>query len=79
MTIEDLRAALRAELGDETQGAYLWSDTLLDRFLSSAVGRLGADVPVQRSSTLSSDATGDYLLPADLLRLVGVQVNGQER
>ncbi|MDP9380743.1 MAG: hypothetical protein M3Q29_11455 [Chloroflexota bacterium] len=69
MTLAELRARLRAELGDQTVGAYVWSDELLDGFLGDAVERLGADSPLQREAQLSTAADGAYALPADRLRL----------
>lgn len=75
MTLTELRNRLRAELGDETAGAYLWSDTLLNGFLGDAVERLGEDAPLQRTATLAP-AGGAYTLPADLLRLRAVEIDG---
>ena len=74
MTLTELRARLRAELGDETAGAYVWSDPLLDGFLGDAIQRLGEDVPLEKESSLTVGADGSYALPADLVRLRGVKV-----
>lgn len=76
MTLSELRSRLRAELGDETTGAYLWSDALLDGFLGDAMERLGEDVPLQKTAALSAAADGSYTLPADLIRVRGVDVDG---
>lgn len=72
MTLAQLRARLRAELGDETAGASVWSDALLDGFLGDAVERLGRDAPAQAEARLLPDADGSYTLPADVLRLHAV-------
>lgn len=72
MTLAQLRARLRAELGDETAGAAVWSDALLDGFLGNAVERLGRDAPAEAEARLLPDADGAYTLPADLLRLHAV-------
>ena len=74
MTLTELRARLRAELGDETAGAYVWSDPLLDGFLGDAIQRLGEDVPLEKESFLTAGADGAYTLPADLVRLRGVRL-----
>lgn len=76
MTLSELRARLRAELGDETAGAYVWGDTLLDGFLGDAVERLGADLPLEREAQLTASADGAYALPADLLRVRSVEAGG---
>lgn len=72
MLISDLRTRLRAELGDETPGAYLWSDALLDDFIADAVQRFGEDVPLEREVVLSVQPDGSYVLPDDLLRVRSV-------
>ncbi len=76
MTLTELRARLRAELGDEAAGAYVWTDALLDGFLGDATERLGEDVPAERSVELSPGADGSYVLPGDLVRLRAVESGG---
>ncbi len=75
MTLADLRARLRSELGDETPGAYVWSNVLLDGFLGDAVERLGEDVPLQQEEELAPSPDGTYLLPPTLRRLHAVEVD----
>lgn len=76
MTLAEVRARLRAELGDETVGAYVWTDALLDAFVGDAVERLGQDAPAQRTTTVAPSGDGSYALPTDFLRLRSVALDG---
>jgi len=76
MTLSELRPRLRAELGDETTGVYVWSDALLDGFLGDATERLGEDLPLEKEAQLTPNPDGAYALPADLLRLRSVATGG---
>ena len=76
MTLAELRARLRAELGDQTAGAYVWGDALLDAFLGDATERLGEDAPLEREAQLAAAPDGAYNLPADLVRVHAVERGG---
>lgn len=77
MTIDELRARLRTEIGDETPGSYTWPDPLLNALLGDGVEQLGMDIPMRRTAELAPAADGSYTLPLGLVRLLRVESSGE--
>jgi hypothetical protein len=73
-TRSDIRARVRAELGDETLGAYVWSDVLLDSHIAAGLRRCGFDLPAEAETAIMAiSGVTVYPLPADCLRVIKVE------
>ncbi|MCL5256556.1 MAG: hypothetical protein M1319_02025 [Chloroflexi bacterium] len=73
-TRADLRARIRQELGDETAGAYVWSEALLNAYIASAIRRCGLDLPKESMMEISLVAGQRYYtLPDDCRQVAAVE------
>jgi hypothetical protein len=67
MNLDEMRARVRADLHDEDENNYRWTDDALSRHIRHAVRELSVAVPLQaRSTLLTSD--GSRELPLDSLQ-----------
>lgn len=74
ITIAELRLRVRVELGDETAGAYVWADALLDSYIAAAVRRYSFDLPGEAEITITTTAgVAAYPLPADCLQVTRIE------
>jgi len=72
-TRAQLRTTIRTELND-SGGTALWSDALLNEFITQAIRTYSRELPKQASSTITVVAnTAAYNLPADFDRTIRVE------
>ncbi len=73
-TRADLRGRIRQELGDETAGAYVWSEALLNAYIGGAIKRYSLDLPREDTVEINTVAgQRSYDLPAVCRQVVAVE------
>jgi hypothetical protein len=72
-TIATIRGRVRQDLHDEDSSAYRWTDAVLDRHITRAVGEYSMHAPLEQKSTLTTTAGSRDVSIASLTNLVGVE------
>ncbi|CAA9547858.1 MAG: hypothetical protein AVDCRST_MAG88-544 [uncultured Thermomicrobiales bacterium] len=73
-TLAELRARVRRALQDTDATSSLWSDADLTDGLTGGYREYSAIDPREVRTTMAPNGTTDYVLPADFLTAVGVEI-----